>query len=135
MVSIKNKARRVIGATSLGMFSGVTAASTAAAILSVIGLAAHGTGYLLHDDLENYSVNHRFSAAYNINAPESHKYYYANGMATDYEMTPALMYSLLGASAFLSGMLGARIGYWIACDSEDKKWRNLGAKQTNQRTR
>lgn len=135
MDTVKNNLRRIMCATGLGTFCAIGSGVAAAVILSVAGLATHIVGYLGHDDLENYSLNHRFSAAYNINAPESHKYYYANGMATDYEMTPALMYSLLGASAFLSGMLGARIGYWIACDSEDKKWRNLGVKQTNQRTR
>lgn len=120
MDTVKNNLRRIMCATGLGTFCAIGSGAAVAVILSVAGLATHIVGYLGHDDLENYSLNHRFSAAYNINAPESHKYYYVNGTANSYGMTAEIMYAILGSSALLSGALGGRIGVWLAKDYESE---------------
>lgn len=118
---MKNKLRCVGYSTGLGALGVVSAGCVAAAILSVMGLAAHGAGYLLNNNLDNYSLKNRFETAYSFKTPETHKYYYVNGGDVEkYAMTPYGTYGTMGAFMALSGAFGALIGRLAAKDKEQE---------------
>lgn len=81
----KNIFKRATSAVKYGTIGAIGGALVTTVAISVLGVAAHGLGYIGDEERNNYSLKNRFETAYCLNTPENHKYYYATPIINGYE--------------------------------------------------